>query len=69
MSLGRPQLLMPPAPAAEAVAVFAPCLDPGIAEDMPNGYALLPALTRLALTRLALAADTMPERPGQGESI
>src|SRR5260370_5251644 len=33
----------------EAVAVLAPCLDPGIAEDMPNPYALLPTLTRLAL--------------------
>src|SRR5260370_40463624 len=33
----------------EAVAVLAPCLDPGIAEDMPNRYVLLPTLTRLAV--------------------
>src|SRR5260370_36309060 len=26
----------------EAVAVLAPCLDPGVAEDMPDRYLLLP---------------------------
>jgi DNA-binding CsgD family transcriptional regulator len=34
----------------EALAVLAQCLDPGIAEGMPDRYLLLPALTRLALT-------------------
>jgi DNA-binding CsgD family transcriptional regulator len=33
----------------DAVAVLAPCLDPGIAEDMPDRYVLLPTLTRLAV--------------------
>jgi DNA-binding CsgD family transcriptional regulator len=33
----------------EAVAVLASCLDPGVAEDMPERYVLLPTLTRLAL--------------------
>jgi tetratricopeptide (TPR) repeat protein len=33
----------------EAVAVLAPCLDPAVAEDMPDRYVLLPTLTRLAL--------------------
>jgi DNA-binding CsgD family transcriptional regulator len=33
----------------EALAVLARCLDPGVAEDMPDRYVLLPSLTRLAL--------------------
>jgi DNA-binding CsgD family transcriptional regulator len=33
----------------DAVAAIAPCLDPSVAELMPGRYALLPALTRLAL--------------------
>src|SRR5260370_6464368 len=43
----------------EAVAVLAPCLDPGIAEDMPNRYVLLPTLTRLAVA----AGDAAPPAP------
>jgi DNA-binding CsgD family transcriptional regulator len=34
---------------AAAVAVLAPCLEPGQTETMPSRYLLLPALTRLAL--------------------
>ncbi len=33
----------------EAVAVLAPCLDRGVAEDMPDRYLLLPSLARVAL--------------------
>jgi DNA-binding CsgD family transcriptional regulator len=54
--MGAYDLLMARALAAEqagrlgeAVAVLAQCLDPDIAEEMPQRYALLPMLTRLAL--------------------
>ena len=39
----------------EALAVLARCLEPGVAEGMPDRYVLLPTLTRLALATAAAA--------------
>jgi DNA-binding CsgD family transcriptional regulator len=55
----------------EALAALAPYLDPGIAEDMPNLYVLLPTLTRLALAAggtatAAAAAQAAADEAGRG---
>jgi DNA-binding CsgD family transcriptional regulator/tetratricopeptide (TPR) repeat protein len=55
--------------AAEAMAVLAPCLDPAMADLMPDIIDVLPALTRLAVmagdTAAAAAALAAAEREGQ----
>jgi DNA-binding CsgD family transcriptional regulator/tetratricopeptide (TPR) repeat protein len=56
--------------AAEAITVLAPCLDPSLADLMPDEYALLTALTRLAVvagdTAVAAAALAAAEWEGDG---
>ena len=58
--------------AAEGIAVLAPCLDPSVAELMPDRYVVLPTLTRLAVmagdTAVAAAALAAAEREGQGSA-
>jgi DNA-binding CsgD family transcriptional regulator len=54
----------------EAVAALAPCLDPALAQDMPERYLLLPPLTRVALAAgdpatAAAAARAAAEEAGR----
>jgi len=56
--------------AAAAAAVLAPCLEPSLADLMPDEYMILPALTRLALAAgdrtTAAAALAAAEEQSQG---
>jgi DNA-binding CsgD family transcriptional regulator len=58
--------------AAPGMAVLASCLDPSVAELMPDRYVVLPTLTRLAIvagdTAVAAAALAAAELQGQGSA-
>jgi len=53
---------------AEAVAVLAPCLEPGVAEDMQERYLLLPVLARVALAAGDRAAAAAAARAAAEEA-
>jgi DNA-binding CsgD family transcriptional regulator len=54
---------------AAAITVLAPCLDPSLADLMPDEYAVLAALTRLAVMAgdTAIAAAALAAAEGEGD--